>query len=54
MMKRTINLLLMLLFVAEVTFANMLILIKYLKEELPVSKNKIKRTSFPETGISYN
>lgn len=40
MMRRTINLLLMLLFVAEVTFANTVDLIKYLKK-VPVSKNRL-------------
>lgn len=45
MMRRTINLLLMLLFVAEVTSANTVDLIKHLKKA-PVSKNRLNGPLF--------
>lgn len=47
MMRRTINLLLMLLFVAEVTFANTVDFDKVFKESARIEK-QIKRTSFPK------
>lgn len=47
MMRRTINLLLMLLFVAEVTFANTVDFDKAFKESARIEK-QIKRTSFPK------
>ena len=47
MMRRTINLLLMLLFVAEVTSANTVDFDKAFKESARIEK-QIKRTSFPK------
>ena len=47
MMRRTINLLLMLLFVAEVTSANTVDFDKAFKECARIEK-QIKRTSFPK------
>ena len=47
MMRRTINLLLMLLLVAEVTFANTVDFDKAFKESARIEK-QIKRTSFPK------
>ena len=48
MMRRTINLLLMLLFVAEVTFANTVDFDKAFKESVkaPVSKNRLNGPLF--------
>ena len=52
MMRRTINLLLMLLFVAEVTSANTVDFDKAFKESARIEK-QIKRTSFPKRTFHW-